>query len=154
VQSAADALVDIGERYGLPVANYRKGTPAGATAASGRKLFGHMLQLFVHKDYVDQLAYASKPYGVPVDGFDSIKAYASRSPVSGQARIFMDPSMFTDESKTQVVHYCSWPEFCSDEETAAAGSTRGAMRAEMRESLKNLLGNSLALQRAKTAIES
>lgn len=150
LNSLIDVLIGIGDRFGLPVQMYRR-VPRSMHVA-GNKLYGHMLQIFVHRECVDNYAYASQPYGIPVPNVSSILAYASCSPVCGQARIFMDPNLFTDKQRACAFHYCAWPEFCSDEATAVGGGTQGAMRAELLTALNPLLESAASRKRAVAAI--
>ena len=48
-----------------------------------------MLQIFVRKEDADSLAYASRPMGVPLQSFQSIREYAGQVPCKGQVRIYM-----------------------------------------------------------------
>ena len=78
----------------------------------GGRGMGHMLQIFIRKDIVDDVAYSSRPLGVPT-GHKRISELFDRGEVSGQARLFMSPELFTDESKTRIFYYCSSQEYSS-----------------------------------------
>eukprot|EP00052_Salpingoeca_macrocollata_P017762 m.145305 g.145305 ORF g.145305 m.145305 type:complete len:295 (-) comp20489_c5_seq2:31-915(-) len=67
VAKTADRLADLADKYHLHGNVYRKSRhAAGFAPLAMSPVGGHMLQLFVHKDYVDSLAYRSHPMGVRV----------------------------------------------------------------------------------------
>merc|ERR1712190_85294 len=89
IKKLADDIIALSERHGLDVSQY-----GGRACPSGRP--GHLLQIFMRRCLVDQLAYAAKPYG-EVD--------AERQPLStwlggsastnyGQARVVAHPKLF------------------------------------------------------------
>ena len=98
-----------------------------------------MLQIFVRKEDADSLAYASRPMGVPLQSFQSIREY---------------PDVFTDSDRVRSFHYCSWPQLCSDIVARGAGApkTRGSMHREFRRVLQDLLGTHEALLRTRNAV--
>ena len=107
VEKIVDGLVAVGHAHGLNTAMYQAGAQPGGI--SGRRLSGHMLQIFVRKEDADSLAYASRPMGVPLQSFQSIREYAGQVPCKGQ-----DPDMFTVSDRVRSFHYCSWAQLCSD----------------------------------------
>ena len=122
---------------------------------------GHMLQIFVHRDWVNDAAYPSAPYGIYLRAEGTICNYADKTPVSGQARVFMHPDIFAAghakhpddlSAKSHVFHYCATPELCSSD-PAAGELTRGALRDELQLLLGELIGDVQALKRTRAAIE-
>jgi hypothetical protein len=66
IENLTTQLAELAERYGLPSAPFMP-TQRGATGFMGlhpTARRGHMLQIFVHKDYADDICYRSAPYGV------------------------------------------------------------------------------------------
>lgn len=98
-----DAILRVSAKYGLDVRHYGKGVQKQGMNFS-KAGFGHMLQIFVRKDYVDEVAYSSLPYGVPTGKL--LSECLERGDVNGQARIFMNPELFTDITKTRIFYYC------------------------------------------------
>mmetsp|Transcript_96603 Transcript_96603/g.277409 ORF Transcript_96603/g.277409 Transcript_96603/m.277409 type:complete len:632 (+) Transcript_96603:72-1967(+) len=118
---AAD-IVALSEKHGLDVSQF-----GGKGCESGRA--GHMLQIFIRRDLVDQLAYAAVPYGA-VD--------KKRHPISkwlnsdsnmnfGQARIVAHPKFFMQAS-------------CVRMHVVSADPCFHASRPEFQEELTSLLG--------------
>eukprot|EP00727_Mastigamoeba_balamuthi_P009886 m51a1_g552 hypothetical protein (703) ;mRNA; r:452804-455145 len=103
VQSIADAIVAIGTKYGLATSMYGSRAPRamvypGATGMST----GNMLQIFVHRDLVDDVAYRAMPMGVPVNTHEKLSGTLLKGPAAGQARVFMHPELFTDSTKARL----------------------------------------------------
>ena len=105
-----------------------------------------MLQIFMHKDWANDVSYVSLPMGVPVLASADIVSHASGDRVSGQARIFMHPDVFLDASKSRMYHYCAIPELCSAE-TKAGGLTRGSMIIELRGALQPITADLAKLRK-------
>lgn len=56
---------------------------------------GHLLQIFMHRNTVDEYAYASKPMGVIDETRQPLsKSLAKPGPLSGQARLTCNPTVF------------------------------------------------------------
>lgn len=147
-----------------------------------RFLTGHMLQLFVNRNHVKDIAYLSHPMGVPIFergvgwGAQSFGVMpnvrrggttSSGNPLAdlwkyvtnnrsgeagGQARILADPQVWTDPSITRMYHYCAWPELLSESTDPGAGLTRGNMHVEMTRALAPILNNVERRRRAIRAI--
>eukprot|EP00747_Dinoflagellata_sp_TGD_P102424 gnl/TRDRNA2_/TRDRNA2_168662_c0_seq1.p1 gnl/TRDRNA2_/TRDRNA2_168662_c0~~gnl/TRDRNA2_/TRDRNA2_168662_c0_seq1.p1 ORF type:complete len:519 (-),score=90.80 gnl/TRDRNA2_/TRDRNA2_168662_c0_seq1:223-1743(-) len=126
VKCLADDIIALSEKHGLDVSQF-----GGKRAASG--LAGHLLQIFIKRHKVDELAYAALPFG-PVD--------ESRMPLSkwldsdaskqyGQARVVCHPKFFM-RSNTVHMHVTS------------ADPTFHKNRATFQEELTNLLDVILA----------
>eukprot|EP00727_Mastigamoeba_balamuthi_P013645 m51a1_g8903 hypothetical protein (777) ;mRNA; f:740566-743243 len=153
-EALADELVDIGDRHRVVTWPYkrsdsgRRGAHAVMGAAAGPA--GHMLQVFVHKDHVDSIAYESLPMGVPT-GRGPLSELLAAGRIDGQARVFMHPAVFTDTTKSRLFHYCADMGLsCMD--PAVAGS-RGALVQDLRKALSLITGDYRALRRAFKAIE-
>ena len=140
---------------------------------------GHLLQIFIHRDVVDHLAYRSHPMGVPVGDTRPISEFlrgpdgpapapatprrgpkhsraafgmhAASGPASGQARIFMHPAVFTNPAQSRIYHYCANAAFaCPD---PAAALSRAAYALELQQALAPLLGSAAALRTTAGGIE-
>lgn len=152
-EDVSDAIVTLGTECGLPCHHYG-GSGAYGAPTSGS---GHMLQIFIHKDYVDDLAYICKPFGVPVEGAGPVSTFlggvdvtSSADPHNCQARIFMHPDVFMDSSKARVFHYCAVPELCS---MADHEGSRGRLVRSLDRLLEPLFTNSKAFARTFEGIE-
>merc|ERR1719316_1144638 len=99
-----------------------------------------MLQVFVHRSIVDEMAYPSEPYGVPIDG--TLTDYIAQR-ADGQARLYFHPEVMLDPRRARLFHYCARPSQSSLD--PAVPSSRGALIKELRKALEPLTGNHLAL---------
>ena len=126
-------VIEIGGRYGLSVGPY--GAPARhgriAPAYDGSGSIGHMLQIFIKRDSIDDIAYASAAYGVPES--IALSKKLSSGNVTGQARVFMHPEFFLDRSRARMYHYTSNPLLCCTD--PAVPGSRAAMLNELRAAL-------------------
>ena len=162
---------------------------------------GHMLQIFVHKDIVDYFAYPSHSGGRPKDigqsfsqyfgfpppiphdsherrdvsrSYDSCSAHTTGQRVS-QARLFMYPDVFINESKCRIFHYsasstysqgnshspaiCGSLDSCVDDLRLAHGVkrqrllSRASFLAKLREILYPIIGTEEARRNARLGIE-
>lgn len=162
----ADKIVEVGEKYRLPASPYK------ATGATGMFPFlptgmlsappsinrdeeslggGSMLQIFIHKDTVDSLAYASYPMGVPIPGVPSLAEHLKDGHTEGQARIFMHPAVFTDTTKAHLYHYSASPLLSAMDSSVPL--SRGAFIKDLRKTLEPILGDYAALRKAFHAVE-
>ena len=161
LERTLDALVSIGVRYGLPCAPYQAaGSHAPAqgwylqVGNSTGQLTGHMLQIFVQRSWVNELAYPSQPMGVVDKMHPSIESFIAQSPhAKGQARLFAHPDVFLSADRSRVFHYCANPELCSTEASSGVVLTRGRMILELQEALAPVIGSQAAIRRARAAIE-
>jgi len=139
VDKVVDSLIEIGERYLLPVSCYKGGLRQAR--AQNLQLTGYMLQVFIDRSVAEEYAYPSLPYGVPIKG--GLLGYLDKPKVAdGQARILFHPPTFLDEHKVQLFHYCARPL-----QSCLAGNiplSRGALIREMRECLAPLFRGLLA----------
>jgi len=100
------------------------------------ELGGYMLQIFIHRSMVRQYAYPSEPYGVPIDD-DMITYVDGHQIADGQARVYFNPTVFVDTSKTRLCHYCARPlQSCMD---TSVNMSRGSFIQELRALLKPIL---------------
>jgi len=87
----ARKVMRLAKKHGLPQ----------AVGASG--LQGHMLQIFVRRTCVDKWAYAALPFGVPDKTRQPLsKHLAGPGPISGQARLAVNPSAFMRASSVRL----------------------------------------------------
>ena len=99
-------LVEVGRKYQLSMAPYeaRDGFHSRIVAPAGGQMVGrgHMMQTFVHKDWVDDLSYPCRPDGIR-DGTLSTTAYIEKGQlVAGQARVFYHPDLLLDSTRSRV----------------------------------------------------
>jgi len=89
VRKLANDIIRCSEKHGLDVSQF-----GGKACASGKP--GHLLQIFVRRNLVDQLVYAAKPYGPIDEERMPISQWVNgNSPFSvGQARIVAHPKYF------------------------------------------------------------
>ena len=107
---------------------------------------GHMLQIFIRADCVDDVAYGSLAYGVYQASLNPPSQYMLREQApDGQARIFWHPSLFLDPSKCKVYHYAANPK--------NHGSARKSLQKDIEEALAPLLGNVPSALKAFYGIE-
>lgn len=141
-ENLADAVVDIGERHGLPVQGYESQSPTSSQRPQRSELTGYMLQIFVHRSIVEKYAYPSQPYGLPMPG--GILEYIEKgNAADGQARLYFHPQVMLDPRRARLFHYCARPSQSSLD--PAVPSSRGALIKELRKALEPLTGNHLAL---------
>lgn len=106
VKALAERIIALAEKHGLDVSQF-----GGKACQSGRA--GHLLQIFVKRPLVDQIAYAAKPYG-PVD--------KARMPLSkwlnsntsfqvGQARLVAHPRDFMRADRVRMYVASADPTF-------------------------------------------
>lgn len=104
---------------------------------------GHMVQLFIHKSIVDDLAYASRPMGI-LDPSRMPLSKHLRGVASGQARIFMHPTLFCDPDCARIFHYPADPGFAHN---------RNRFQKELEALLEPILSTEAAMLRAFKGIE-
>eukprot|EP01012_Entosiphon_sulcatum_P014903 TRINITY_DN19924_c0_g1_i1.p1 TRINITY_DN19924_c0_g1~~TRINITY_DN19924_c0_g1_i1.p1 ORF type:complete len:577 (+),score=93.68 TRINITY_DN19924_c0_g1_i1:233-1963(+) len=87
----------------------------GAACKSGRS--GHMLQIFVKREIVDQFVYPSFPYGVPDPKRDPLSDFlAGKGPIAGQVRIVCHPAVWMRATYVRMFVYSADPTFHSRRE--------------------------------------
>eukprot|EP00928_Gymnodinium_smaydae_P004328 TRINITY_DN11484_c0_g6_i1.p1 TRINITY_DN11484_c0_g6~~TRINITY_DN11484_c0_g6_i1.p1 ORF type:complete len:476 (+),score=75.33 TRINITY_DN11484_c0_g6_i1:84-1511(+) len=88
-RALADRIVDLSEEHGLDVTQF-----GGKPCKSGQA--GHLLQIFIKRNLVDQLTYAAKPYGFVDEERMPISRWVNgnNSVAAGQARIVAHPRYF------------------------------------------------------------
>jgi len=102
---AADVIA-LSEKHGLDVSQF-----GGRPCESGKA--GHLLQIFIRRDLVDMLAYASRPFGVldksrhPISGWLN----ADTNTNFGQARIVAHPLWFMQPDCVQMRVVSADPHF-------------------------------------------
>lgn len=159
-----DDVVRVANRYKLGNNYISPGTRAGMMGACAWGApptnGGHLLQIFVHKDVVNDIAYRSVPMGVPVRTTsgqsiaDFLRDSSARctpigntsGPCNGQSRLFMHPTIFTDPKQARIFHYAA-----SEEYTRAEG--RAQFLTELEQALLPILGSPEGLRKALEGIE-
>eukprot|EP00746_Dinoflagellata_sp_MGD_P069738 gnl/MRDRNA2_/MRDRNA2_28542_c0_seq1.p1 gnl/MRDRNA2_/MRDRNA2_28542_c0~~gnl/MRDRNA2_/MRDRNA2_28542_c0_seq1.p1 ORF type:complete len:964 (+),score=188.05 gnl/MRDRNA2_/MRDRNA2_28542_c0_seq1:243-2894(+) len=146
-EQMADALVDVGRRHGLPVQGYA--SQNGDAFYERSELTGYMLQIFVHRSIVEEYAYPSQPFGVPLPG--GIVDYVENGTVAdGQARLYFHPKIMLDPRKARLFHYCARPSQSSLD--PGVPSSRGSLVKELRAALAPLVGDDLAIAQTATRL--
>jgi hypothetical protein len=74
---------------------------------------GHMLQIFVHRTAVDDVAYPSAEYGRIAKQHLPLSKFLCGETVSAvvQARVFVHPTYFLNRAKVELRYYCAEPSF-------------------------------------------
>lgn len=87
VDALTDNIIEVAAKHGLSVSRF-----GGQTCHTS----GHLLQIFIRRSLVDQLAYAAHPYGYPDEDRQPISTWMDgQGPFSkGQARIVAHPRLF------------------------------------------------------------
>jgi len=138
IQHLANEIILLSERYSLDVSQY-----GGAKCKSEKP--GHMLQIFIRRDLLDQFAYASEPYGKP---------HQERQPVSrwlgedmkthwGQARIVAHPKIFMQPDCVRMYVESADPFFHQN---------RSKFQSELTTLLETILSEPSLLEHATTGI--
>lgn len=131
VKTLAQEVMALAQKHGLPQ----------ATGAGNQ---GHLLQIFIRRSCVDKWAYASLPMGVPDSTRQPFsKHLASKGPITGQARVIVNPSAFMRASSVRL-HAVS-----ADE---AFHKKRPTFQEELSKLLSPVLGNPKVRERAAAGI--
>lgn len=118
--------------------------PSASGANNGTA--GHMLQIFIRADCVDDVAYGSEAFGVYNANYNPLSRYLMRDKEpSGQARVFWHPTLFNDPTKVKIYHYAADPK--------NTPAKRLEFHAALRRVLKPLLGTPEGVIRAFKALE-
>jgi hypothetical protein len=98
IQGLARSIIAVCERYGLDVSLYCGGKPCETTRS------GHLLQIFVKRSRVDEIAYAAKPYGEVDEDRQPLSSWldADSNTNFGQARILAHPKHFLNRDTVRV----------------------------------------------------
>lgn len=165
MQTVVNDVVSVANRYGLGdnYASSHGGGFARQQLASRRPNRGHLLQIFIHKDIVNDVTYRSQPMGIPVPASETQGQSVSdflrdtsrpcnppgntSGPCCGQSRIFMHPTIFTDLSQTRIYHYAA------NEEYMSAEGGRTALLHDLEKALSPILGNAEGLRKALNGVE-
>jgi len=93
----ADQIIALCEKFGLDVSKY-----GGKPCESGNP--GHLLQIFIRRYLVDQLAYASKPYGEVDEERQPLSNWLGSDSNTnfGQARIVAHPKFFMQQDNVRM----------------------------------------------------
>ncbi|KAH3761691.1 E3 ubiquitin-protein ligase DTX3L [Pelomyxa schiedti] len=151
LETVLHRAVEIGAKYSLPTSHYNSSGPAPyIPLARGAAPMGNMLQIFINKDTVDHITYICKPYGEPIEISGSLQDYL-RKTTDGQARIFCHPALFVDKKQVLMFHYCANQDLCCTDSTIPY--SRGALKHELRDLLKPVLGTEEGRRKAFQRIQ-
>jgi len=142
LENIAEMLIDVAQRHRLPTSGYRYEGDDSAYGQGTCHLTGYMLQMFIHRSSIEDFAYPSEPYGVPIHC--DMQEYVSQGATAdGQARVYFDPQVFMDPCRARLYHYCARPlQSCMD---ANVPASRGAFINDLRATLQPLfLGSSIS----------
>jgi len=105
VKALAKAIVSLSEKHGLDVSQFK-----GKRCASGKS--GHLLQIFIKREMIDQYLYSAHPFGV-VDGtrMPTSSAMGSDDVIVGQVRIVCNPQVFMRATLVRMFTYSADPTF-------------------------------------------
>merc|ERR1712196_523205 len=97
IDKLADDIMRLSEQHGLDVSQF-----GGKPCTSGRA--GHLLQIFVRRNLVEQLAYAAHPYGAVDNERHPISKWLNSDSAMnfGQARLVAHPKFFMNPSCVQM----------------------------------------------------
>lgn len=126
IKALAAAIIALSQRHGLDVSHY-----GGAPCASGKP--GHLLQIFVKRKLLDQVAYAALPYGAVDNTRQPLSSWLnSNEPTNfGQVRIVTHPKLFMQRDCVQM-------------HVASADPTFHEHRAKFQEELTKLIEDTFA----------
>eukprot|EP00927_Polykrikos_kofoidii_P044232 TRINITY_DN38254_c0_g1_i1.p1 TRINITY_DN38254_c0_g1~~TRINITY_DN38254_c0_g1_i1.p1 ORF type:complete len:747 (-),score=121.37 TRINITY_DN38254_c0_g1_i1:164-2404(-) len=138
VKSLGDKILKLCEKYGLDVSPF-----GGAKCPSGKS--GHLLQIFIRRNLLDELVYASEPWGVIDEEHQPISKWLNGNCNTsyGQARILANPKHFMTSNSVRMFVASADPTF---------HESRKEFQAEMRAALKEVLGDPEVRSRAATGI--
>jgi len=134
-----DKIIKIAEKHGLDVSGF-----GGKPCPSGKA--GHLLQLFIKRDHVDELTYASEPWGAPDAEREPLSKWLGEDTNTnwGQARIVAHPERFMKESYVRTYVASADPLF---------HKSRGAFQLELTDLIREELLSSAPLKQcAATAV--
>jgi hypothetical protein len=117
IKQLAEDIMKLSENHGLDVSQF-----GGKACASGKP--GHLLQIFVRRNLVDQLVYAAHPYGAVDDERHPISKWLnSNSPTNfGQARLVAHPKFFMNQSCVRMYIVSADPAFHQHRESIKSSS--------------------------------
>lgn len=157
IEDIADAIVALGEKYKLGAWAYSKPSKRAihgyAMPPAGDRMVaapGMMLQLFVHKDYVDTCAYSAHAGGTPTN-LGPLSKLLTHGLADGQARVLCNPLLWTDRSKTRLFFYAANPTLALMDDTVPG--SRGAFIKELRRILSPIIGDPVALRKTFKGIQ-
>eukprot|EP01060_Flectonema_neradi_P021540 TRINITY_DN2925_c0_g3_i1.p1 TRINITY_DN2925_c0_g3~~TRINITY_DN2925_c0_g3_i1.p1 ORF type:complete len:614 (+),score=103.67 TRINITY_DN2925_c0_g3_i1:64-1842(+) len=105
VSRVMNDVIAVGNRWNL-FTNVYSGNNNHMQNVGG--MTGHMIQMFIATDVVDDLAYGSHAMGVPDPPRNPLSEYLTgKKTPDGQARVFVHPSLFLNTSKVKLYHYAA-----------------------------------------------
>eukprot|EP00759_Apiculatamorpha_spiralis_P041795 PhF_6_TR40242/c0_g1_i6/m.59860 len=97
-------VAEVGSKWGLHGNMYE----SSVSQTTNNSAPGHMIQIFIRTDLVDDLAYGSHAYGVYNAEWNPPSKYLTgKTHPTGQGRVFVHPSAFMDWKKVKVYHYAA-----------------------------------------------
>lgn len=106
-----DEIFELSERFGFPRTaflsngSYYNHLPTAPV--------GNLLQIFVHKDVIDQCAYGSKPMGILPRERENIslraRCFEGKGGTEGQCRLICHPQLFMNSKKIKAFSFSSSP---------------------------------------------
>eukprot|EP00927_Polykrikos_kofoidii_P067486 TRINITY_DN62977_c0_g1_i1.p1 TRINITY_DN62977_c0_g1~~TRINITY_DN62977_c0_g1_i1.p1 ORF type:complete len:638 (-),score=78.15 TRINITY_DN62977_c0_g1_i1:110-2023(-) len=108
-KNLVDKIITLAERFNLDVANF-----GGKHCAS--KMSGHLLQMFVRRDLLGHLSYASQPWGWIDEEREPIENWLNEDSNTsyGQARVVVNPEYFVRTDCVRSYLASADPEFHRD----------------------------------------
>eukprot|EP00929_Paragymnodinium_shiwhaense_P020379 TRINITY_DN13607_c0_g1_i1.p1 TRINITY_DN13607_c0_g1~~TRINITY_DN13607_c0_g1_i1.p1 ORF type:complete len:490 (-),score=143.70 TRINITY_DN13607_c0_g1_i1:330-1799(-) len=138
-KKTVEKIVKEADHYGLDTSLY--GGKSGDLQSSG-----HMLQIFIKRDLVDELCYASLPWGDTDEERQPLSKWldADSNTSVGQARIVARPEIFVNSDKVRLFVASADEKF---------HKSRGAFQASITRLMKELLPNQASISFAKKALK-
>jgi len=134
VKAFGDSVIALCKKHGLDTSQF----PGGSPCASGKP--GHLMQIFLREDMIDELTYSALPYGVPDASRKPIMKWveSGASTQTGQVRIVTHPAKFMRSTKVHL-------------HVASADPTFHANRAAFQDELTVLLAGVIGFKEAREA---
>mmetsp|Transcript_23777 Transcript_23777/g.53943 ORF Transcript_23777/g.53943 Transcript_23777/m.53943 type:complete len:565 (-) Transcript_23777:107-1801(-) len=138
--SLAKEIIKLAKVHGLDT----RGIPGGDKCKSGRS--GHMLQIFLRRELIDEYVYPAFPFGVPdkkrMKPFSKYLADDDGA-IHGQVRITLNPDVFLRATTARIFTYSADPTF---------NEARPAFQEALTALLKPILGDEETRIKAATGI--
>lgn len=138
IKTLAQDIIDLSESHGLDVSQF-----GGQPCKSGKA--GHLLQIFLRRDLLDQYVYASHPWGNVDDDRQPISSWLNgdNNTSWGQARIVAHPTTFMQATSVRMFVASADPTF---------DQARAVFQEKLTALLKEVLGDAVNRERAATSI--
>lgn len=138
IKRLADEIIELSQRHGLDVSQF-----GGQPCKSGKA--GHLLQIFMRRDILDQYTYAAQPWGAEDKERMPISQWlnADSNTVYGQARIVAHPTVFMQANSVRMFVASADPTFHEN---------RSNYQEELTALMKSVVGDPGTRERAATSI--